>query len=158
VLIVVFSLLKKTGVTITNRYLNLIKPLIPSWKFYDDFEETSLLFYQIKTAPEKEFTEWAPLYQTPRVVPSMLVVNHQGNLILAAQSHIQQLIHDINEHYSTEPFQETLTYKVTKNLVSFALLKKYSPPFHYRFKLATISDKHLIKEDILLSPDYEEGV
>lgn len=157
VLIVVFSLFKRTGVFLSNKYLNLIKPLIPSWKFYDDFEETSLLFYQIKM-PDGDFSDWAPLYQTPRVKASMLMINHQGNLILAAQSHIQQLIHDINEHFEETPFQETLSYKITKNLVSFALLKKYPAPFEYRFKLATVKETATIGEDILLSPLYEETV
>ena len=155
-LIIIFSLFKKTGVTISNKYLNLIKPLIPSWKFYDDFSETSLLFYQIKLPGEEKFSDWAPLYQTPHPKMSALIINHQGNLILAAQSHIQQLLHDINEHYDNTPFQETLSYKITKNLVSFALLKKYSAPFHYRFKLASVTEKLKIQEDILLSPDYEE--
>lgn len=156
VLIIVFSLFKKTSRGIENKYLNLIKPLIPSWKFYDDFEETRLLFFRVKVSDEETFSEWAPLYQTPRPAPKAFFINHQGNLILAAQSHIQTLIHDIAEHNDQTPFQDTLTYKITKNLVSYALRKKFTKAFIYQFKLASVNEKAEVQEDILVSPLYEE--
>lgn len=123
VLIVVFSLFKKTSQGINNPYLNLIKPLIPSWKFYDDFEETRLIFYRAKVSEEEAMSEWAPLYQNPKATLQSLFIN-QGNLILAAQSHIQQLLHDIEVHDDKTPFEETLSYKITKNLVEYAIKKK----------------------------------
>ncbi|MBC7429964.1 MAG: hypothetical protein H7336_15225 [Bacteriovorax sp.] len=156
VLLIAFSLFKKTSQGIENKYINLIKPLIPSWKFYDDFEETRLLFFRAKVSDEETFSEWAPLYQTPRPTFPTLFVNNQGNLILAAQSHIQTLIHDIGEHNDQTAFQDTLTYKITKNLVSYALRKKYNDHFIYQFKLSSVSDKAEIMEDILVSPLYEE--
>jgi hypothetical protein len=156
VLIIVFSLFKKTSRGIENKYLNLIKPLIPSWKFYDDFEETRLLFFRVKVSDEETFSEWAPLYQTPRPALKAFFINHQGNLILAAQSHIQTLIHDIGEHNDQTPFQDSLTYKITKNLVSYALKKKFTKAFIYQFKLASVNEKAEVQEDILVSPLYEE--
>jgi hypothetical protein len=75
---------------------------------------------------------------------------------LAAQSHIQTLIHDIGEHDDQSAFQENLSYKITKNLVSFAIRKKYEGSFIYQFKLASVNDKAEIMEDILVSPLYEE--
>ena len=152
-----FTLFKKTSHGIENRYLNLFKPLIPSWKFYDDFEETRLLFFRAKVTDEETFSEWAPLYQTPRPDLKSLFINHQGNLILAAQSHIQTLVHDIGEHDDKIPFQDTLTYKITHNLVSYALRKKYTKAFKYQFKLASVNDKTEVIDDILVSPLYEEG-
>ncbi len=157
VLIIAFSLFKKTSQGIENKYINLIKPLIPSWKFYDDFEETRLLFYRAKVSDEEIFSDWAPLYQTPRPSLKALFVNHQGNLILAAQSHIQTLIHDIEAHSEEIPFQEDLSYKITKNLVSYALRKKYTESFKYQFKLASVNEKCEVIEDILISPLYEEN-
>ncbi len=157
ILIVIFSLFKKTSQGINNPYLNLIKPLIPSWKFYDDFEETRLLFYRAKESEEEAFGEWAPLYQNPKASFSSFFVNHQGNLILAAQSHIQQLLHDIEYHDDKTPFEETLSYKITKNLVHYAIKKKYTKSFTYQFKLASVDEKARPKEDILLSPLYLEG-
>ena len=157
VLIIAFSLFKKTSQGIENNYLNLIKPLIPSWKFYDDFEEARLLFYRAKVSDEETFSEWAPLYQNPRATVSSLFINSQGNLILAAQSHIQKLLHDIGEHDEKKPFQDTLTYKITQNLVSYALKKKYTKAFTYQFKLASVDEKAHVLEDILVSPIYSEG-
>jgi hypothetical protein len=61
VLIIAFTLFKKTSKGLENNYLNLIKPLIPSWKFYDDFEETRLLFFRAKASENEAFAEWAPL-------------------------------------------------------------------------------------------------
>ena len=157
VLIIAFSLFKKTSQGIENRYLNLIKPLIPSWKFYDDFEETRLLFFRAKVSDEEAFSEWAPLYQNPKPNVKTLFINHQGNLILAAQSHIQTLVHDIGEHDDKTPFQDTLTYKITNNLVSYALKKKYTKAFKYQFKLASVNEQAEVIDDILVSPLYEEG-
>lgn len=156
ILIVIFSLFKKTSQGINNPYLNLIKPLIPSWKFYDDFEETRLLFYRAKKNDDDVFGEWAPLYQNPRASFSSFFVNH-GNLILAAQSHIQQLLHDIEHHDDKTPFEDTVTYKITKNLVHYAIKKKYGQSFTYQFKLAAVDEKARPREDILLSPLYHEG-
>lgn len=156
VLIIVFFLFKKTSSGIENQYVNLIKPLIPSWKFYDDFEETRLLFYRAKTTPEETFNEWAPLYQNSKATFSSLFVN-QGNLILAAQSHIQQLLHDIEVHDDSKPFEETLSYKITQNLVIYAIRKKYPQSFYYQFKLASVDEKAQPREDILISPLYQEG-
>ncbi len=159
VLIVVFSLFKKTSEGINNPYLNLIKPLIPSWKFYDDFEETRLLFFRAKLSDKEEeaFSEWAPLYQNPKASLKSLFIN-QGNLILAAQSHIQQLLHDIEVHDDKASFEENLSYKITKNLVSYAIRKKYDQSFTYQFKLASVDLRAHPKEDILVSPLYEEVV
>lgn len=157
VLIIVFSLFKKTSQGIDNQYLNLIKPLIPSWKFYDDFEETRLLFYRAKMSSEETFSEWAPLYQNPKATFSSLFVN-QGNLMLAAQSHIQQLLHDIETHDEKKPFEETLSYKITQNLVIYAIRKKYPKSFYYQFKLASVDEKASSREDIIISPLYQEGI
>lgn len=155
ILIVVFSLFKKTSEGINNPYLNLIKPLIPSWKFYDDFEETRLLFYRAKVSTEEAFGEWAPLYQNPKASFKNLFVN-QGNLILAAQSHVQQLLHDIEVHDDKTSFEENLSYKITKNLVTYAIRKKYTQNFTYQFKLASVDLMARPKDDILVSPLYEE--
>lgn len=156
ILIVVFSLFKKTSQGINNPYLNLIKPLIPSWKFYDDFEETRLLFYRAKASEEETFSGWAPLYQNPRSSFASFFVNHHGNLVLAAQSHIQQLLHDIEFSGPDRPFEETLSYKITKNLVTYAIRNKYPSGFTYQFKLAAVDELARPKEDILISPIYQE--
>lgn len=157
VLIIVFSLFKKTSRGINNPYLNLIKPLIPSWKFYDDFEETLLIFYRAKNSDEETFSEWAPLYQNPKATLSSFFVN-QGNLVLAAQSHIQQLIYDIEFHDDKESFDQTVSYKITQNLVSYAIRKKYPNGFTYQFKLASVDLMAHPREDILISPLYHEGL
>lgn len=156
VLIFVFSLFKKTSQGIDNQYLNLIKPLIPSWKFYDDFEETRLLFYRAKMSEEETFSDWAPLYQNPKPSLATLFIN-QGNLMLAAQSHVQQLLHDIEIHDESKPFEETLSYKITQNLVIYAIRKKYPKSFYYQFKLSSVDVSAHPREDIIISPLYQEG-
>jgi hypothetical protein len=155
-LIIVFSLFKKTSHGINNPYLNLIRPLIPSWKFYDEFSETRLLFYRAKNSDDEAFSEWAPLYQNSKPTLMGLFVN-QGNLVLAAQSHIQQLLHDIEIHEGSLPFEETLSYKITQNLVIYAIRKKYPLSFTYQFKLAAVDLMAQPREDILISPLYHEG-
>ena len=151
VLIIVFSLFKKTSQGINNPYLNLIKPLIPSWKFYDDFEETRLLFYRVKADEAEVFSEWAPLYQNSKATFSTLFIN-QGNLSLAAQSHMQQLLSDIETHDNKTSFEENLSYKITQNLVVYAITKKYTGAFAYQFKVASVDVTAKPREDIIISP------
>ena len=116
-----------------------------------------MLFFRAKVSDEETFTEWAPLYQSPKPNLKSLFINNQGNLILAAQSHIQTLVHDIGEHDDKIPLQDTLTYKITNNLVSYALRKKYTKAFKYQFKLSSVNELALVVDDILVSPLYEEG-
>ena len=157
VIIIALSLSNKASKGIKNNYLNLIKPFIPSWKFYDDFEENRLLFFRAQILNEEFFCEWTPLYQTPKSDLKSLFINHQGNLILAAQSHVQTLVHDISEHDDKTPFQHTLTYKITNNLVRYALKKKFNKAFKYQFKLAVVNERAEVIEDILISPLYDGG-
>jgi hypothetical protein len=143
-LIVIFYVFNRTSKGIHNPYLNLIKPLVPSWKFYDDYEETTMLFY--RTKPDDE---WKQIYRARRSSLETLFVNPQGNLILAVHSHIQQLLHDIN-HFEGQSFQETLSYKITKNIVN-VIAEKNS----FQFKLAVVTAEGAPKEDVLISPWYE---
>lgn len=150
-----FSLFKKTSRGIDSQYLNLIKPLIPSWKFYDEFEETRLLFYRAKISSEETFNDWAPLYQNSKASLSTLFVN-QGNLMLAAQSHIQQLLYDIEIHDEEKPFEDTLSYKITQNMVIYAIRLKYPKSFYFQFKVAAADELGRPREDIIISPLYQE--
>ncbi len=148
ILIVVFSLFKKTSKGINNSYLNLIKPLIPSWKFYDDYEETIMLFFRIGNSP------WFQIYRSPKPALSSLLVNAEGNFVLAAHSHIEQLLNDIDVHQDNTRFEETLSYKITKNFVWYAIKKQHSLVDSFQFKLSTVDENGEPKDDILLSPVY----
>ena len=83
---------------------------------------------------------------------------NQGNLMLAAQSHIQQLLYDIEIHDITKPFEETLSYKITQNMVIYAIRKKYPKSFYYQFKIASADELAHPREDIMISPLYHEGI
>lgn len=143
--LILFYVLKKTSKGIQNPYLNLIKPLVPSWKFYDDYEETAMLFY--RTSKEDE---WKQIYRAKESSFKSFFVNPDGNLILAVHSHIQQLLHDIEHHEGPGSFEESLSYKITKNLVNTIA---HNNPF--QFKLAVVTAEGAPKEDILISPWYE---
>ncbi len=154
VLLVFFSLFKKTTTGIESPWLNLIKPLIPSWKFYDDFEESRLFFYRIKKSEDDVFGAWTALYQVPKSSLTNFFINPQGNLILAAQSHIHALLDDIEHHDAHKPFYEILSYKITKNFIHYALHLKYPKESTYQFKLASVNLKAEPIDDIILSPLY----
>ena len=78
--------------------------------------------------------------------------------MLAAQSHLQQLLSDIEFHDDTTPFEETLSYKITQNLVIYAIRKKYNKSFIYQFKVAAVDISGRPREDIIISPLYQEGL
>lgn len=135
--------------TLFQKYLNLVKPLFPSWKFYDDYSETIMLFYRSDVSDI-----WKPLYRTPKTSLKGLFVNAQGNLSLAIHSHIGQLLNDIETHEGQIPFDQTLSYKLTINMVQAAI----TPQQKFQFKLASVNKEGIIQEDILLSPIYEVSI
>jgi len=154
VLLVFFSLFKKTTTGVESPWLNLIKPLIPSWKFYDEFEETRLFFYRIKKSEDDIFSDWIALYQVPKANFKNFFINPRGNLILAAQSHIHALLDDIEHHDPHKPFFENLNYKITKNFIHYALHLKYPKESSYQFKLASVNLNAEPIDDIIISPLY----
>ena len=135
--------------TLFEKYLNLIKPMLPSWKFYDDYSETIMLFYRSDVSDI-----WKPLYRTPKTSLKALFINDQGNMPLAIHSHIGQLLNDIEKHDGQIPFEQTLSYKLTVNMVQAVI----GHGKKFQFKLASVSKKGIIEEDILLSPFYEGDV
>lgn len=158
VLLIIFNLFRKTTQGIENPYINLLKPLVPSWKFFDDYEETRLFFCRIKREingdEEQPFTEWFPIYQTPPSNFARLFINPQGNLTLAAQSHISTLLSDLESLPENEAFEETLSYKIANNFICYYVNKKFKDIKVYQFKLTIVDSLAAPKEDIFISPLY----
>lgn len=146
-----FSLTKRK--TLSNSYINLLKPLFPSWKFFDYYEESNLLFYRIGDH-ENISGEWSKVYTLPETKVTNLLINPNGNLILAIQSHLGQLIYDIDHAEAEQPFFENLSYKITKNAIEYYLRKNFSHLAFYQFKLATVNHNGEAVHDLLISPVY----
>jgi hypothetical protein len=156
-ILLVFNLFRKSTFGSKNVYLDLIKPLIPSWKFYDDFEETRLFFYRFKKSENSPMSEWLPVYQTPTPKIKHLFVNPTTNIILSAHSHIGVLLSDIEDQNviaDSKDLEKHPSYKLAKNYITFYLEQKYHSLLSYQFKLAVASENAEPIEDIILSPLY----
>ncbi len=150
-ILLVFNIFRRSTFGSKNVYLDLIKPLIPSWKFYDDFEETRLFYYRFKKTENTPMSEWIPVYQTPTPKLQHLFLNPTTNVILAAHSHIGVLLNDIEEQSTLENHN---SYKLAKNFITFYLEQKYHSLLSYQFKLAVAAEDASPVEDIILSPLY----
>jgi hypothetical protein len=155
-ILLVFNVFRKTTVGSKNVYLDLIKPLIPSWKFYDDFEETRLFYYRFKKAENEPMSDWIPVYQTPTPKLKNIFINPTTNIILSAHSHIGVILGDIEvpADQSLNHFENHTSYKLAKNYITFYLEQKYHSILSYQFKIAVAGENAEPLEDIILSPLY----
>lgn len=156
-ILLVLNIFRKKTFSGKNAYLELIKPLIPSWKFFDDFEETRLFYFRFKHSENSNLSDWIPIYQAPMPKLKNLFINPATNIILSAHSHISILLNDISDTdiiTDSKDLENHISYKLAKNYVHFYLQQKHHFVFTYQFKIS-VSDENLTPiEDILISPLY----
>lgn len=130
--------------------LTFFKPLFPSWKFFDESQDTPVLLY--KCIDE---AQWKIACPVPSKSWSHIFWNPRGNLYLAYHSHMQQLMGDLSsfDDKKLHEFHHHISYKITEN---FVRALKPERPFH--FKVSTIKLTEMgfeIIEDILLSKEIQ---
>lgn len=141
--IILLSVLKSPK--IESPYLNLFKPLFPSWKFFDESVDTPRLFY--RTLDGVLDSPWTICVPHAPKKWFHLFINHEGNFYLAYHSHIQQLLGELDacDDDQVKTFHTSVSYLMTENFVRHELYRlKFAGDFQFK-----ISDQH---EDILLSP------
>lgn len=144
--ITVFTLLKRK--TLPGKVTYLFRALLPSWRFFEDFDEASTLYLRHGYESD-ELGPWSKCLARPRRRIYNALYNPQANYILAAGSVVQQLLSEVNElpEASTSAAVENLvSYQLAKNLVRFHLPSEAKL---YQFKVSGVS------EDLLISPIYE---
>lgn len=150
-LLIIFSLIKSPS--LKSPTLNLFKSMFPSWKFFDENNDTPALLF-------KTDQTWIICFSPQKTKWRQILINPSGNFYLAYHSQIQQLLGDLNEtdDDSINSFQNSTSYKIVTNFVRYKLnLIKYSG--HFQFKISYIKhidrDHFEILEDVLLSPTLD---
>lgn len=150
-LLVVVSRWKSAAVP--SRAVQLMRAFFPSWKFFDDIGDEPQLWLRAGAAT---LGEWEPALPRPPRRWRALVLNADGNLLLACGSLVQQLCDELEAADPAHPEQLTTTvaYELTRNLVQYRLRERAQPATRYQFKLRL----HRVDgsdEDVLVSPEYE---
>lgn len=94
-------------------------------------------------------TEWKRAFPVPARRWYHFLWNPEGNLYLACNSHMQQLMLDMAEFEdSPEKFSEHVSYQLTHNFI-----KVLKPARPYQFKVST-QKENSEDEDFLISPEF----
>ena len=132
--------------------------MFPSWKFFDESNDTPVLLYSLIELEKPN--EWKICIPPPEKKWFHFLLNPKGNYYLAYNSHIQQLLGDLENCADSELaiFHQCISYEITEHFVHFELQKK-NIQGTFQFKLSNIKihnqNDFLIKDDILISPILE---
>jgi hypothetical protein len=143
--------------TVPSRSVQLLRAFFPSWKFFDDIGDVPLLYVRVGATAET-LGDWETALPRPARRWSALVLNAEGNFLLACGSLLQQLLGELEEADPAHPERvaESVAYELTRNLVCFRLAARapLPPGTHYQFKLRTLVPDGGDGEDVLVSPVY----
>lgn len=123
--------------------MGLLRIFIPSWRFFDELGQIATLSHRTRPAEHTEFGPWEKSITKPTQAPAAFLFNPSGNLYLATQALVGQLMVDI-QNLKGEPDPSLL-----ENLCSFLLVQKYieqqvrknnpqQSAHHYQFKISVI--------------------
>lgn len=107
--------------------MNILRVLIPTWRFFDETGSVANLYCKTKTT-------WVLVLKKPSRGLLNLFFNPEGNLYLAQQSLVENLMHDISLlPDSTDP--ELITQKVSYQLVNQLVKAQLPVGTKYQFKI-----------------------
>lgn len=101
----------------------LVRVLFPSWRFFDDVQETTALLVRVAKAGEA-YGAWRAVLPTPERTLVQLAWNPAGNLRLAQYALLDRLLSDVAEWDERETAlgPETLvSYQLVLNLARTAI-------------------------------------
>ncbi len=162
-----FRLLSKHRVTpVPGKAIFLFRAFFPSWRFFDKLGDVPLLEYRWGS-DGGELGSWtSATVKQPRQL-SHLIFNAHGNLLLAEQSLLQQLLSDLSELQDVETpgpqpvsVEQLTSFSLVQNLVLHRVCSASLPThpgassLQYQFRLRTrfAGDESAEWEDVLMSP------
>jgi hypothetical protein len=143
--IIVFTLLKRK--TLPGKATYLFRALLPSWRFFEDFDEAPALYFRHGNV-KQELSTWSKCLQRPERCFYNAIYSPQANYVLAAGSLVQHLLSEIEDLPDTDnrSVEGLVSYQLVRNLVRFHLPAESRD---YQFKVSGVSG------DLLISPVYE---
>lgn len=133
--------------------MDFLRIFMPSWRFFDRLGRVPEVFFRGKSL-EAESKKWQPLLEKPKRKSYNLFFNPGGNLYLAQVSLIEQVLDDSQKE--SKKFEETVSFKLLKNLVREKVLESSPDYTHYDFKIIVREyDGAKVKEtEVFVTPEY----
>ena len=121
--------------------MNLLKILIPSWRFFDRAGDLSQLYFKAHTG-NGNYGFWQEVLIPPKRHLGNFVLNPQGNLYLASQALVERLVQEISEDdqgvMTPEFIEHQSAFKLVKNLVEVSLKERNSSFQRFQFMIKVI--------------------
>jgi hypothetical protein len=126
-----------------------LRPLLPTWRFFEDVGVESILHYRSGRSAEDlgPWTEYSA-ESSSRSLGS-LFLNPVGNLELAKHALVERLVQDLPA--LGDELEQSVSYKLVKNLAWSLTRSSVADEGFYQFKISRDS------EDVLVSPVYESS-
>lgn len=127
-----------------GRAASLLRVLVPSWRFFEDVCEQPSLYIRNGDSPTRmgPWRECLPL-ASPQVLD--LLSNPEGNLALACNGVLQQLLAD-SAWMSADQLHQSVSYRLTRQLVIYF----QRPDGYFQFKLCAALPGEA-PEDVVIS-------
>ena len=137
--------------TVASPALQLVRAFFPSWKFFDDIGDVPTLLVRWDGG------DWQPALPRPARKLRQLILNAEGNYLLAAQSLLQQLVAELEDADPAHPERvaDSVAYELTRNLAQFELRRRAPHargPWQFMLRLTSPDGA---SEDVLVSPPLE---
>ena len=125
----------------------------PSWRFFDRLGATPRLEYRRLNRPGDD--RWIDALPPPnRRALTEIVFNPQGNLRLAANSLLEQLLQAIEDTPGEENVAQSEPYALVTRLVRWCLVRAGAQPGE-QFQFRLIAGQEPQEEEILVSATHE---
>ena len=129
-------------VEVRSQWVQLLRMLLPSWRFFEELGDVPRL--EFREGSDDSLGPWQPVIVPLRRSMRRLVYNPDGNLALACESLLQQLIGDVADlaQPTSDVVAGLVSYRLTRNLVEQRIAKDASA---YQFQVV------LGGEDVIVS-------
>lgn len=138
----------------------LLRALFPSWRFFDRLGEVPRLWFRFVPGKEGAATgEWKECLAPEARGSGTLFLNGRGNLRLAANSLLEQLLVDAADLPAGKDaaILDSVSYELTRRLVAYRIRSQCAMGDRFQFKI-TVAEPGRDEsrgEDVLLSIVHE---
>lgn len=137
--VAVLLLAVRKPVEVQSRWLQLLRFLLPSWRFFDELGQLPVLSMREGEGP------WRPVLPPMTRSVRRLVLNADGNFALACESLVQQLVADVVESDDVTALE---SYRLVSNLVA---MRATATRFQWRVEL----EEDGVRQEAIVSPVLE---
>jgi len=140
IILVIFWVMKIAFNYLPEKDLKLLRILFPSWKFFEAITPFPKIFYRI-SHNGTHYSEWLSLPPSEPIRNiKNLIYNPEGNLYLAYQGQIEQLLNDITElssSNSTALIESLTSYKIVYSYIKEQILLRHKGKY-FQFKIGAL--------------------